>query len=225
MTIRSDIASARPFSFDTEFDDRGDVRAARAYQPAKRAYLPAEVDALVAAARLEAREAALAEIESLRAMAKVEIAQAMAVAMPALASAVQAHRDHAAQLALAAARVIAGTALDRSPQAPLRAALEALGAEIDASPRLVVRARGLDDQAREALQAVAADAGFTGLLAFREDHAMPVAAFQLEWADGRADFDPAEAAGRIQSTLAAALAAEGGHGEALELAGADRRHF
>ena len=29
-----------------EFDDRGDVRAARAYQPAKRAYLPAEVDAL-----------------------------------------------------------------------------------------------------------------------------------------------------------------------------------
>ncbi|NAW11158.1 flagellar assembly protein FlbE, partial [Salmonella sp. gx-h1] len=49
----------RPFVFDTEFDaDRAVVRPS-AWTPTKRAYLPAEVDALVAQARLEARQQAL----------------------------------------------------------------------------------------------------------------------------------------------------------------------
>ena len=39
--------------------------------------------------------------------------------------------------------------------------------------------------------------GFSGVVAFREDPSLPLAAFQLEWADGRADFDPAAAADRI----------------------------
>jgi flagellar assembly protein FliH len=226
MTLRPNITgSARPFAFDTEFDDHGGVRAAMPFQPVKRAYLPAEVDALVAQARLEGREAALGEVESLRAMAKVEIAQAMAAAAPALAATVQSHREQSVELALAAARIIAGAALDRFPAGPLKEALEALGSEIDAAPRLVVRTRGLDEDAQGRLQAAAADAGFTGLVAFRDDPMMPVAAFQLEWADGRADFDPNEAAARIQSTLAAALAAEAGHGEALAGAAADRRTF
>lgn len=222
----SQIGPARPFGFDTEFDDAGGVRAAATFRPIKRAYLPAEVEALTAQARLEGREAALAEIESLRAMAKVEIAQNLAASVPALTAAIQAHREQAAELALAAGRIIAGAALDRLPTGPLQEALEALGAEIDASPRLVVRASGLDEETQGRLQAAAAEAGFTGMVAFRADPGMPVAAFQLEWADGRADFDPEEAATRIRSTLEAALAAEAGHGEAVaDLARSDRRTF
>ena len=60
-------ANTRPFSFDTEFDDAGGVTPGQAFRPTKRAYLPAEVEALVAQARLEGRETALAEVESLRA--------------------------------------------------------------------------------------------------------------------------------------------------------------
>ncbi|CAN5433757.1 hypothetical protein BH10PSE1_BH10PSE1_20400 [soil metagenome] len=208
--------NSRPFTFETEFASDGAItRSGSAFVPTKRAYLPAEVEALVAQARLEAREAALAEVESLQAMAMVTIGQAIAAAVPALSGVAQTHREQSAELALAAARVIATAALDKFPVGPLQEALEQLGSDIDASPRLVIRARGLDEAVQAKLQAACVDAGFSGLVAFRDDPGMPVAAFQLEWADGRADYDPAEAAERMGEALAAALAAEAGHAEQL----------
>ena len=67
--------TARPFIFDTEFDAAGDIVRASAWQPARRAFSPAEVDARVDAARSEAREAALAETASQQAAALSTIAQ------------------------------------------------------------------------------------------------------------------------------------------------------
>jgi len=208
-------SNSRPFSFDTEFDGSGSVVRGSAFVPTKRAYSPVEVEALVAQARLEARETALAEVGSLQAMAMVTIGQALAAAAPALAAVAQTHREQSAELALTAARVIAAGALARFPAAPLEAALEALGSEIDASPRMVVRAAGLDEVVQAKIQALCVDAGFSGLVAFRDEPGMAVAAFQLEWADGRADYDPAEAAARMGEALDAALAAEAGHAEAI----------
>lgn len=202
-----------PFAFDTEFDADGSVVRESAWKPAKRSYLPAEVDALVAHAKLEARQQALAEIENIRAMALTNIAQGVAAAMPSLHAVAQAHREQSADLALAAGRAIGGAALERFPHAPLRAALETLGQELDASPRLVVRASGLDDEARAQIEQACADSGFTGVVAFRDEPGMGVAAFQLEWADGRADHDPEGSARRVAEALTAALAAEAGHAE------------
>lgn len=210
--------NSRPFVFDTEFDGAGTVVRPSSFKPVKRAYMPAEVEALVAQGRLEAREAALAEVESIRAMALSAIGQELASAVPALTQIAQTHREQSVDLALAAARVISAAALERLPTGPLQSALEALGQEIDATPRLVIRAAGLDDAARAGLQALCADAGFSGVVAFRDDPSLPVAAFQLEWADGRADFDPAAAADRIAVALTSTLAAEAGHAEALTLA-------
>lgn len=208
--------NSRPFAFDTEFGSDGSVaRAGAVFAPTKRAYLPAEVEALVAQARFEGREAALAEVDSLQAMAVVAVAEAVSAATPTLAAIAQTHREQSAELALAAARVVAGAALDLFPAGPLQAAIEALGQEIDASPRLVIRARGLDDAVKVKLQAICVDAGFSGLIAFRDEPGLASAAFQLEWADGRADFDPAEAAARMGEALTAALAAEAGHAESL----------
>lgn len=207
--------NSRPFRFDTEFGDDGGVTPGAVFKPTKRAYLPAEVEALVAQARLEGRETALAEVESLQAMALVTLGQAVAAAAPTLGAVAQAHREQSAELALAAAKVIATAALDRFPEGPLQAALEALGSEIDATPRLVIRARGLDEAVKARLQALCVDAGFSGLVSFRDEPGMSAAAFQLEWADGRADFDPAEAAARMGEALNAALAAEAGHAESL----------
>lgn len=207
--------TSRPYAFDTEFDAGGVVVHPSAFRPMKRAYAPAEVDALVAQARLEARQAALAEVESIQAMALSAIGRALASSAPALAHAVQAHREQSADLALTAARVVAASALDRFPAAPIQAALEALGQEIDASPRLVIRTGDLDDASRARLEQLCADAGFSGVVAFREDVALPAAAFQLEWADGRAAFDPAEAFARIADALNSALASEAGHAETL----------
>ncbi|GAW40569.1 flagellar assembly protein H [Brevundimonas sp. SH203] len=212
----------RPFVFDTEFAADGAVVRPSAWTPPKRAYLPAEVDALVAQGRLEARQQALAEIENIRALALTNIAQAVAAAMPTLRAAAQAHREQSADLALAAARAIAGAALDRFAQAPLKAALEMLAQEIDASPRLVVRASGLDDAARGLIEQACADSGFTGAVAFRDEPGLHPAAFQLEWADGRADHDPQTSAQRVAEALTAALAAEAGHAETLPV---DRSMF
>jgi len=204
-----------PFAFDTEFDASGVVVHASSFRPTKRSYAPLEVDALIAHARLEARTEALAESANLQAMALSAIGQALDAAIPALAQVAQAHREQAADLALSAARVVAASALDRFPAAPLQAALEALGQEIDASPRLVIRTGDLDDATRARIEQLCTDAGFSGVVAFRNEPAMPAAAFQLEWADGRAAFDPAEAFARIGEALNSALAAEAGHAEAL----------
>ena len=194
-----------PFAFDTEFDAAGVVvNAAAAFRPIKRAYGPAEVDALVAQARLEARNAALSAI-----------AQALTAAAPALAQIAQQHRQQAAELALTAARVVCASALDRYPEAPLQAALEALGQEIDASPRLVIRTGDLAEATHARIQQLCADAGFSGIVAFRTDPTMAAAAFQLEWSDGRAAFDPEDAFARMSEALNSALAAEAGHAENL----------
>jgi flagellar assembly protein FliH len=204
-----------PFSFDTEFDAAGVVVSKTAFRPVKRAYGPAEVDALVAQARLEARSEALGEVDSIQAMALSGIAQALAAAVPALAQVAEAHRQQSAELALTAARVVAASALDRFPEAPLQAALEALGQEIDASPRLVIRTGDLTETTHTRLQQLCAEAGFSGVVAFRTEPSMSPAAFQLEWTDGRAAFDPDEAFVRIREALNSALAAEAGHAEIL----------
>lgn len=208
-------AAARPYVFDTEFDADGAVVRPSTFRPTKRAYAPAEVEVMVAQARLEARETALAEVESIQAMAVAAIGQALSAAAPALAQIVQDHRRQSAELALATARVLAQAAFDRFPQGPLQTALEALGQEIDASPRLVVHVGGLTDETRARIERLCADAGFSGLVAFREAPGMAAAGFQLEWADGRADFDPVGAANRVAEALEAALAAEAGHAEPL----------
>ena len=212
MTARP---ASTPFAFDTEFDASGVVVQASAWQPTRRAFTPAEVDALVAQARQQAREEALAEAGSLQAMALSAIGEALASAVPALTRVARAHREQSAELALAAARVVAASALDRFPTGPLEAALEALGQEIDASPRLVVRASGLDAATRARIEQLCADAGFTGVAAFRDEPGLPAASFQLEWSDGRAEFEPEAAFARMREALDSALAAEAGHAETL----------
>lgn len=205
----------QPFAFDTEFDASGAVVASRPVQTVKRVYLAAEVEALVAAARAEARQQAMNELEGVQAMAATEIAQALGQALPVLARVAHEHRAASAELALAAARAIAGAALDRLPLGPIQDALETLGQEIDASPRLVVRTAGLAQDMRGRVEAICAEAGFAGQVSFRDDPDMGRAAFTLEWADGRAEYSPDDVARRVGETLAAALAAEGGHAESL----------
>lgn len=214
-------AQLQPFAFDTEFDASGAVIASRPVKTVKRVYLAAEVEALVGAARAEARQQAMNELEGIQAMASAEIAQALGQAMPALARVAHEHRAASAELALAAARSIASAALERLPLGPLQSALEALGQEIDAGPRLVVRAGGLEAATRERIEAMCAEAGFSGQVSFREEPDLPPAAFALEWADGRAEYAPEDTARRVGEALAAALAAEGGHAEALAQAPAE----
>lgn len=207
-------SAPRPFAFDTVFDDAGSI----AYQPPARRkhYTAEEVEAARAAGYAEGERSAVAQAEARAADALADIARAARAALSALQGVAHEHRVGSAQLALAAARRIADAALDRFPEAPAAAALEALAREIEAEPRLMVRvAPDLQARIQAALDHTAEAIGFEGQILTRAEPALPPAAFVLDWGDGKAVFDPQDAAARVAAALEAALAAEGLHAEPL----------
>jgi len=202
------------FSFDTEFDARGSVTYA-APRP-KRLFPADEVEQIRAAAHAEGQRMAMASIDAQQADALTQIAQACAQALPRLAEVAHEHRQGSATLALACARAIADSALEKFPQAPVLAALETLAREIDAQPRLVLSADpALAENLQPLLEDVARGLGFEGAIIVKPDGAFGRHAFTLDFGDGQAAFDPAQAAGRVTLALEAALAAEGLHAEPL----------
>ncbi|HEY0647465.1 flagellar assembly protein FliH [Phenylobacterium sp.] len=202
------------FSFDTEFDTKGGV-AFQAQRP-KRLFPVEEVEQLREAARAEGERAALASIAAQQATALGQIAAACAQALPRLAEVAHEHRQGSAALALACARAIADAALDKFPEAPVQAALASLAREIDAQPRLVVSADpALAAQLQGVLEDAARGLGFEGAVVVKPDGAFGPHAFTLDFGDGQAAYDPAQAADRVTEALEAALAAEGLHAEPL----------
>src|SRR5687767_2727920 len=202
------------FSFDTEFDSKGGV-AFQAHR-AKRLFPLEEVEQIREAARADGERSALAGIAAQQATALAQIAAACNQALPRLAEVAHEHRQGSAALALACAKQIADAALEKFPTAPVQAALEVLAREIDAQPRLVVSADPqLADALRGVLEETARGLGFEGAVVIKADGAFGPNAFTLDFGDGQAAFDPAQAAERVSQTLIAALAAEGLHAEPL----------
>jgi len=202
------------FSFDTEFDGKGGI-AFQAQRP-KRLFPAEEVEQIRAQAHAEGERAAMASIAAQQANALSQIAAACAQALPRLAEVAHEHRQGSAALSLACAKGIADAALEKFPQAPVLAALEALAREIDAQPRLVVSADpALAEGLQEVLEGAARGMGFEGAVVVKPDGAFGRHAFTLDFGDGQAAFDPAQAAGRVTLALEAALAAEGLHAEPL----------
>lgn len=202
------------FGFDTVFDGEGEVAYA-APRP-KRLYTAEEVEGLRQQAYVDGERQALASMQALQAQALAGIGDAASQALGILAQVAHEHRVSSAELALACGRAIADEALHRFPQAPLKAALESLAREIEAQPRLVVSAapdlaEGLAEVLAETAQAI----GFTGQIVVRSTPGLPPAAFTLDFGDGAATFDPAQAAERVTAMLTAALASEGLHAEPL----------
>ncbi len=210
------MAEPRKFNFDTEFGASGAITGSPA--PYKRLYTADEVARLQGVARSEGEAAEAARVEAQTARALQEIAAAARAALPLLAAAAHEHRVGSAGLALAAARKIADAACDRFPEAPLQAALAALAREVEATPRLILHvAPDLRERLQSALEETAQAIGFSGQIIAKDDPAAARAAFVLDWGDGRAEFDPAEAARRVADALEAALASEGLHAEPLSL--------
>jgi flagellar assembly protein FliH len=204
----------RPFAFDTVFDDAGAI----AYAPprTKRMYTAEEVEQLRAAAFAEGERSAVVQAEQAMSSTLAQIGQSVRLGLNALAGVAHNHRADAARLSLAAARKIADSALHRFPEAPVAAALEALTREVESSPRLMVRVSAESrDRVQTALDSLADSLGFPGRIEARAEPGMVPAAFVLDWGDGRAAFDPQDAAARIQIALDQALAAEGLHAEPL----------
>jgi flagellar assembly protein FliH len=206
-------AALERFSFDTVFDDGG-----QAYQPPrpKRAFTADEVEVIRQAAFAEGQASAVSRAEESAAAALHEVAGLARAAMDALAGVAHDHRTASAELAMACARKIADAALDLAPEAPAVAALQALARELEACPRLIVHASPEDaPRLAAALEQAATQAGYSGAIVLRPDEGRRRAAFILDWGDGRAAFDPEEAAARVGAALETALAVEGLHAEVV----------
>lgn len=202
------------FGFDTVFDNSGDV----AYEPprAQRVFNAAEVEEIRAAAFAAGERSTTAEAEVEIGQALARIAEAAQLALGALAAVAHEHRTASADLALATGRKIADAALARFPEAPIVAALQELARELEAAPRLMVRAEpSMVERLQGVLEETAQACGFAGQIVVKGDADMPLAAFVLDWGDGKASFDPEQTAARVATALHTALAAEGLHAEPL----------
>ena len=203
------------FVFDTVFAEGGRVIAPP--RP-KKNFTVEEVEAVRAEAYAEGERSVTARAQQMQALALTQIAEAARGALGGLAAVAHQHRSGSARLAMAAAGKIADAALLQFPQAPAAAALDALAREIEAVPRLVVRAApDLLVPLEAALAEAAQSAGYPGQIVVRAEPSMPLAAFVFDWGDGSAAFDPVQAAARVGEALENALAAEGDHGESLNL--------
>lgn len=212
------MTAAQPakFGFDTVFDKAGDI--AHAPVRIKRMFTADEVERIREQALAEGRGSVTARAEAEAAQALAQIAEAAQRALGVLAKVAHEHRVQSADLALAAGRKIAHAALERFPEAPVNAALAELAAEVTATPKLVVRcAPDLVERVQAALDRTAQACGLSAQILVKDDPALPVAAFVLDWGDGRAAFDPEESAERVGAALRTALAAEGLHGDSLTL--------
>ena len=207
----TDIAHKR-FTFDTVFDDHGGMTAP---VRVKKNFTLEELEEAKAQAYAAGEQSAVAQAEREAVMALNTIGQAIHSAFSTLTAVAHEHREGSAMLALACGRAIADAALDQFPEAPTQAALVALAREVEASPKLTVRvAAHLVERTQAALEQTAHAIGFPGQIVARAD-AIPAAAFLLDWGDGRAAFNPDDAAARVTQALEAAIAAEGLHAEPL----------
>jgi flagellar assembly protein FliH len=211
--MNSPAATPRKFVFETVFEPDGRVTAPVRPQ---RQFSAEEVEAIRAMSFAEGQRSTLAKAQDAQTEALRQVADAAQAALATLAAVAHDHRVGAAKLALAAAGKIADAALKDFPQAPIAAAIEALAREVDAVPRLVARvAPDRVEAVQAALSVTAAACGYPGQIVARADARMNAAAFVLDWGDGSAAFDPAQAAARVAQALDTALAAEGLHAEPL----------
>jgi len=204
----------KKFGFDTVFDGEGAVVFSTP-RP-KRLFTADEVEVIRAQAYADGQTSELVISEQATAEALSQITQACGQALAALAKVAHDHRTASAELAMAVGRKVADAALQMFPEAPITAAMIELGRELEAAPKLVVRTTPDRVEAvQAALERAAVACSFGGQITAIADPDLPLAAFLLEWGEGRAAFDPEAAAARIAAALETALAAEGLHAEPL----------
>lgn len=210
-------AEPQRFSFDVSFDADGGPAPTRL----KRSYSAEEAEALRQAAYHEGETAARNALDAQRAQALIDLAETARAGLAALSQVAHNHRVHAAGLAMACGKAIADSALAMFPQAPLQAAMESLAREFNDTARLTLRTPGDVDALQSLAEQMGRDIGYPGQVVVKAEPGDTGAAFSLDWGDGSAVFNPEATAARIADVIAATLAADRLHADAIDLTPAE----
>lgn len=189
----------KKFDFGTVYGDGGRVVATAPKE--KKFFTPEEVEAIRQQAHTQGELSAMARAQMAQAQAVQALAEAAGQGLEALNAVLLQHKEECVELALICAQKIAAQALELFPDAPVKAALEALGEEVSGAPRLVVTAVSPDANLQKSVREAAALTGFQGAIQFREAPGRHVGAFEIQWPEGRAAYDPE----RIHEALRTAL--------------------
>jgi len=199
MSSSTNPPQYKKFDFGTVYGDTGQVLARAPRE--KRSYTPEEVEAIRQQAYTQGELSALSRAQAAQAQAVQQLAEAAGAGLETLNGVLMQHKEECVQLALVCAQKIAAQALELFPEAPVRAALEALSEEVSGAPRLVVTAQSPDANLQQAVREAASLTGFQGAIQFRDAPGRHVGAFEIQWPEGRAAYDPE----RIQEALRVAL--------------------
>ncbi|ESQ81369.1 flagellar assembly protein FliH [Asticcacaulis sp. YBE204] len=199
----------KKFDFGTVYDTGGRVTATTPKE--KKFYTPEEVEAIRQQAHTQGELSAMARAQMAQAQAVQALAEAAGVGLEALNGVLSQHKEECVQLALVCAQKIAAQALELFPEAPVKAALEALGEEISGAPRLVITAASPDANMQKAVREAAALTGFSGAIVFRDQPGGHRGAFEIQWPEGRAAYDPDKVFEALRGALKEVLLAEAYH--------------
>ena len=191
-------------------------------EPPPLAFSEDDVARLCAAAATQADAAATRRLRAREAEERHAAEASLAAAVSSLADGIRSRRSALEAVAVGAAlgRSLAWEALGRDPTAVAVGVLAQVLPELREEPEVVVEvAPSSAEPARARVAALAAEAGFPGLLEVRPSAALRAGEVRVAWRDGWAERLLAEVEARAATALAALTG--GATPETVEITGAD----
>ncbi len=200
------MTGAVKFTFDQDFEEPSKGQAARLEKEACK-HTDADLEAATRQAFAEGHAAGAAEAH---ADVETAIAKALAAAADALAGlsqaqqiAVEGLRHEAVELACVVARKLAPALISRWPLEEIEALVGECLATLHEEPRIVLRVNEvLLEGIKDRLDGLSQRVGFAGQIVLLPDDAIAPEGCRVEWADGGADWDPAQLAASIEEKVA-----------------------
>jgi len=203
--------ATRKYLFDHSFDQvQGPVAVRFQRSPMEPTFTRTELEAAVAKAREEGRQAGLAEAAAAIDGRLAQAAETLTSSIASLAARNDELRREAETKAVELLRLVAAKAVPalarKEPLTDLEAMVIDCLREAADEPRIVLRvAPDLFEPMRRRLDAIAQGHGFAGKFVLLVDESIGPADGRLEWADGGAERNTARIAREIDAALSRAL--------------------
>lgn len=191
------MTNATKFTFDTIFSEAGEILQ-EAPKPAKRSYLPKEVDEIREAAKAEGSRDAQAMADQAVAASLKQMAAVMESLFHVLDQEVENVRKEAAQLALAIGTKIAGRALEEYPTLEIEAIIDECLGNLRNEPHIYIEVHPDHAETIGArLQETLAGRTYRGEVHIEASNGLGETGLRVEWSNGGLERAPERLAAAI----------------------------